>query len=49
MNSYINLTYSIGLRVMYARYPIVSRISAARQTSMTIVSIALDPRCAKFK
>ena len=44
MNSYISLTYSIGLRVMYARYTSDSRMSAARLSSRTvIVSMAVSP------
>ena len=50
MNSYIKLTYSIGLRVMYARYTSDSRMSAARLNSRTVVvSMAVSPRCAKRK
>ena len=37
MNSYISLTYSIGLRVMYARYTSDSRMSAARLSSRTVI------------
>ncbi len=50
MNSYISLTYSIGLRVMYARYTSDSKMSAARLSSRTVVvSIAEylpDVQCA---
>lgn len=37
VNIYPRFTYSIGLRVMYARYTSDSRMSAARLNSRTVV------------